>query len=89
MNFFISFSNSIIGVASLLKAYDNPVYSLLVKLSAISVCSCDFRSIVKEVKISIEILTIVMNDLKGRCFAGSSVKLNPENSEDMNPLKLS
>ena len=43
----------------------------------------------EEVKISIEILTILMNDLKGRCLAGSSVKLNSENSEDVNPLNLS
>ena len=27
---------------------------------------------------------IVMSNLKGRCFAGSSLKLNSENSEDVN-----
>ena len=30
-----------------------------------------------------------MNDLKDSCFEESSVKLNPENSEDVNPLNLS
>jgi len=30
-----------------------------------------------------------MNDLKDSCFEGSSVKLNSENSEDVNPLNLS
>ena len=44
---------------------------------------CIRHSLLKEVKISKEIFTIILNGLKGRCFVASSVKLNPENSQEI------